>query len=461
MLGLEALEYWIDKHGAEVINSRFTKEFILQLAEFLLNNNYVEFDGKMYQQVIGGAMGSIFIPTYAQLTVGYLEETKLYTLLISIFGNETANDIIKHFFRFMDDGTTLFPQEVDEDVFLKIINSMHPSIQYTMERSELVIIDNIEIQKLVFLSLIIHLDNNGNIWTNVYYKPTNTHEYLHFKSHHPDHIKKNIPHVLAKRILILSTKEKDQKKNLLDLKVWLKHCGYPDSLIDKGIHTARLQGPAPKDTTKALPLINTYYSNYDNRAVSTVASQLIKSSKNERVQEAFKDVNFVQALKQPPNLLRTLSNSALIRNDKTVQPGVYKCNNKRCKICRLYLQDDLVFVMANGFSWNIRCPVSCNSLNVIYYLICLFCNKESYIGKTDNTRHRSNNHISGCRLGNSSNIFDEHVYSCSGMALLTKEEKHTREPYFKLHLMMACSDYHKLIPYESKLHSLKMDTLNR
>ena len=77
-LGLEALEYWIDKHGAEVINSRFTKQFILQLAEFVLNNNYIEFDGKMYQQAIGGAMGSIFIPTYAELTVGYLEETKLY-----------------------------------------------------------------------------------------------------------------------------------------------------------------------------------------------------------------------------------------------------------------------------------------------------------------------------------------------------------------------------------------------
>ena len=96
-------------------------------------------------------------------------------------------------------------------------------------------------------------------------------------------------------------------------------------------------------------IINTYYSNYDNKAVSTVALQLISSSKNERVQEAFKDVQFVQALKQPPNLLRTLANSALIRNDNTVQPGVYKCNDKRCKICRSYLQDDVSFKMANGF----------------------------------------------------------------------------------------------------------------
>ena len=460
-LGLEALEYWYDKHAAEVIDPRFTKQFILQLAEFVLSNNYVEFDGEMYQQVVGGAMGSIFIPTYAQLTVGYLEETKLYPLLTSKFDTETANDIIEHFFRFMDDGTTLFPMEVDEDVFLELINSMHPAIQYTMERAEVFVENGIEIQKLVFLSLIIYLDSIGNIWTNVYYKPTNTHEYLNFKSHHPDHIKKNIPHVLAKRILILSTKTKDQKRNLSDLRIWLRDCGYPDSLIDRGIHTASLQGPAPENYTKALPLINTYYSNYDNKAVSTVARQLINASKNERVQEAFKDVKFVQALKQPPNLLRTLSNSALIRNENTVTPGVYKCNDKRCKICRLYLQEDMTYEMANGFMWNIRCPVGCNSLNIIYYLICLFCNKESYIGKTDDTRVRSNNHISGCRCGTSSDIFDQHVYSCSGMEFLTKEEKQANEPYFKLHIMMVCSDYNKLLSYESKFHALKMDTLNR
>ncbi len=408
-------------------------------------------------------MGSIFAPTYAQLTVGYLEETKLFPVLLpSKFDAITTQEIIDYFFRFMDDGTTLFPADIDEEVFLYLINSMHPSIQYTMEKADTVVKDGVLTQKLVFLSLTIYLNENGDIWTDVYYKPTNTHEYLHFNSHHPDHIKKNIPHVLAKRIMVLSTKERDLKNNLSELRVWLKQCGYPDSLIDRGIYTAKIQGPAAEKNTKAVPLINTYYSNYDNKAVCMVAKQLIENSKNERLHKAFENVKFVQALKQPPNLLRSLSNSMMIRKESLVEAEVVKCKDKRCKICRLYLQEELSIEMANGFVWKIKCKVTCQSPNILYYLKCNFCNQSTtYIGKTDDTRKRTNNHISGCRLGNSSNIFDNHVHACGNLALLTNKKRNAKEPFFNLHILLACNDYNKLLCYEAKFHVLDMDTMNR
>ena len=462
-LGLEALEYWIERCGEQAIDSRFSKEFILELAEFVLTNNYLEYDEKMYQQKIGTSMGSIFAPTYSQLTVGYLEETKLFPVLLpSKFDAETTQAIIDYFYRFMDDGTTLFPADVDEDVFLELINSMHPSIQYTMERAETFIENGSLVQKLVFLSLTIFLDDEGNIWTDVYYKPTNTHDYLHFNSHHPDHIKKNIPHVLSKRIMVLSTKEESVRNNLLDLRKWLRQCGYPDTLIDRGVYTASLQGPSPNKDTKVLPLINTYYNNYDNKVVCTIARQLIETSKDERVQKAFSNVTFVQALKQPPNLLRTLSNSAMIRQKQPSLPKVVKCSDKRCKICKLYIQDDISFKMSNGKIWELRCEVGCNTPNIIYYLKCNFCDHyETYSGKTDDTRLRLNNHISGCRLGKSDNKFDNHVYSCGGLELLTKKERNNKEPFFDLHIMLTCNDYNKLLSYETKLHASGIDTMNR
>ena len=234
-LGLEALAYWIDKLSHK-INQRFTKEFILKLAEFVLRNNYFSFDGKMYHQVIGTAMGSIFAPPYVKLTIGYLEETKLFPVLLpSKFDMETCKRIIEYFFRFMDDGTTLFPDNVDEEVFLELLNNMHPAIQYTLEKAKRILVGDTLVQVLVFLSILIFLDEHGNIWTDVYYKPTNTHDYLHYKSHHPEHIKKNIPHVLAKRIMILSSKEEAVKKNLADLRLWLRDCGYPEKVIEHGI----------------------------------------------------------------------------------------------------------------------------------------------------------------------------------------------------------------------------------
>ena len=460
-LGLQALEYWIDRLPQK-INRRFKKEFILKLAKFVLQNNYFEFNSRMYHQIIGTAMGSNFAPPYSQLTIGFLEETKLYPILLpSQFDAETCARIIELFFRFMDDGTTLFPGDVDLDIFLSLLNSMHPAIQYTIEKAKKLLIDGKLVQMLVFLSLLIFLDENGYIWTDVFYKHTNTHDYLHYNSHHPEHIKKNIPHVLAKRIIILTTKEAAMEKNLSDLRKWLKECGYPDSIIEHGIHTAKLQGPAPLKSEKVIPLISTHYSNYTHKNLSTVANQLVKSTTNDRVLSAFKDVKFVQALKQPPNLLRTLSNSRFHQGEQVERVGAYKCKDKKCKICRLYLQEGSHFELSNGTIWNIRCSPNCNSLNVLYFLLCLFCHQESYIGKTDNTRDRTNNHISGCRHGNTTDIFDNHVYRCGHLDTVPEEDKKAMEPFFKLYIMLECSNYHRLLDYEKKFHAAGMDTMNR
>ena len=50
-LGLEALEYWI-KRLRNQIPSRFTIEFILQKAEFVLEKNYCIFFSEMFRQII-------------------------------------------------------------------------------------------------------------------------------------------------------------------------------------------------------------------------------------------------------------------------------------------------------------------------------------------------------------------------------------------------------------------------
>ena len=459
-LGLQALEYWVDKLP-HLIDRRFTKQFILKIAEFVLKNNYFEFDGKIYHQIIGTAMGSIFAPPYSQLTIGFLEETKFYPSLRREFDEDTCKLIILYFFRFMDDGTTLIPDEVDEDVILRLLNSMHPAIRYTLEKAVQVMVDGTLAQKLVFLSLIIYLGMNGQIWTDVFYKQTNTHEYLNYRSHHPEHIKKNIPHVLAKRIIVLTSKDATMKKNLADLRVWLRECGYPDKVIDRGIYTASLQGPAPKKEEKVIPLINTYYSNYTNEHLCTVAKQMIATSTNERVAKAFENVQFVQAFKQPPNLLRTLSNSKFIKSLETEESGTWKCLNKKCKICKLYLQEGSAITMANGTIWEIRSRPNCHSLNVVYYLICSFCEHESYVGKTDHTRDRTNNHISDCRHGTGGD-FDKHVFACGRLAEIPEvKERNKKEPFFKLHIMLECNDYQRLLDYERKFQNAGMDTMNR
>ena len=87
----------------------------------------------MFRQVIGTAMWTVFAPPYACLVIGYLEETKLFPVLLPAhFDQDTCNKIIDHFYRFMDDGNTLLPAEVRFSLFLHLLNSMHPAIQWTI-----------------------------------------------------------------------------------------------------------------------------------------------------------------------------------------------------------------------------------------------------------------------------------------------------------------------------------------
>lgn len=100
-LGLKAMEYWINRIP-EKINNRFLKEFILAAAEIVLANNTFTFNGKHFKQIKGTAMGTKMAPTYATLTLGYLEE-KMYKEINRLFNEETEMYITKHWKRNLDD----------------------------------------------------------------------------------------------------------------------------------------------------------------------------------------------------------------------------------------------------------------------------------------------------------------------------------------------------------------------
>ena len=135
---------------------------------------------------------------------------------------------------------------------------------------------------------------------------------------------------------------------------------------------------------------------------------------------------------------------------------MFKCSSKSCKICRLYLMEGTEVEMSNGTMWKVKCFANCHSLNVLYYLTCGFCKVVTYIGKTNNFRQRTNNHISSCRHGNSTDQFDNHVYDC------WKEKNDTLppEPFFIANILMVCNDYNKLLSHEAALHAKGLDTMN-
>jgi hypothetical protein len=71
-------------------------------------------------------------------------------------------------------------------------------------------------------------------------------------------------------------------------------------------------------------------------------------------------------------------------------------------------------------------------------------------------RDRTNNHITCCRWGSGTDLFDLHVHRCA-----KSKKKQLVEPYFKLYVFMELTDYKSLRNHERRLQLQGNDTINQ
>ena len=98
--GLRAIEYFVSYYR-QSINPRFTTQFILEAASFILSNNSMTFDKMFYLQIQGTTMSTIFPPTYGELSMGF-REIELYTIIRSKFTLPICNCFEQNWKGFLD-----------------------------------------------------------------------------------------------------------------------------------------------------------------------------------------------------------------------------------------------------------------------------------------------------------------------------------------------------------------------
>ena len=148
----------------------------------------------------------------------------------------------------------------------------------------------------------------------------------------------------------------------------------------------------------------------------------LSNIQSRHLSEVFKNKNIILSQKQPKNLLRLLARATFSTeiNAFQQQNGHFKCIDKCCKTCSLYIVEGHSIIMSNNNTrWELRLHVICRFVNIIYYLKCnMFKKKETYIGKTvgediGGFKSRMNQYISDSRTGDSTCKFPIHVYKCS------------------------------------------------
>ena len=139
-------------NDAKVNNiNRIDFEKILRAA---LQNNFFNFEGKIYKQMDGVAMGSLLGPTLANAFLYFDEQ---------IWLNECPDELKPAYYRRYADGVfVLFHSPNHLQKFKNYLTSKHRSIRFTGEKEQS--------SSMPFLDVLISRTGNG-FKTSVYHKP--------------------------------------------------------------------------------------------------------------------------------------------------------------------------------------------------------------------------------------------------------------------------------------------------
>ena len=107
-----------------------------------------------------------------------------------------------------------------------------------------------------FLDLHVSL-KDGAIFTDLHIKPTDDHQFLHYKSSRPSHIKNSIPFSQALGTSRLCSSQSDYNSQISNLKDWFLARDFPQKVVKKQMDKVVFEKqPTHKDTSEqGLPLL--------------------------------------------------------------------------------------------------------------------------------------------------------------------------------------------------------------
>ena len=194
--------------------------------KLILENNGFCFNDTYFLQTKGTAMGTKFAPIYATLVLTYLEET-MYIQSEIEFDSDFRTYLESNFKRYLDGCFLIFTRTEQElEKFHTFLNTLHPRINFIIDKSK---------TYLPFLDTLI-INHNGQLQSDIFYKPTNSKQYTLYTSCHPKHTRNGIPNNLTRRLkMIISSEENTLLTKLEELKSYLLKQKYPPELIDDNI----------------------------------------------------------------------------------------------------------------------------------------------------------------------------------------------------------------------------------
>ncbi|CAJ0924715.1 unnamed protein product [Ranitomeya imitator] len=167
------------------------------LLSIILPNNFFLFEDKFFLQTRGTTMGSNVAPPYANCYMADYEKTAIYT-------NDLFQTHARVWKRYIDDIFCIWdgPEETLKTFFL-FLKSSWPGLDFTMSYN---------LKEINFLDTLVCKNEEGELSTDLFTKPTDRNSLLHYHSFHPTRMKNSIPKSQFKRVQrIVSDKTKQNE----------------------------------------------------------------------------------------------------------------------------------------------------------------------------------------------------------------------------------------------------------
>ena len=366
-------------------------ECVLEALEITMSSNNGSFANNFFTQVNGA-------------TIGGPESASVTDIFGAVYIDPVAKNggpfVPKEWKRYRDDTWDLedHVSEQQLEMFTEYLNSnvLENKIKFTRETSK---------NELVFLDTKVHL-KDGFLISEIYSKPTDSHEYLNPRSCHPPQVTRNNPYSVALRVRRNCSDRVPGDKmfidNLVKYKAYLLDSGYASDIIDK--HFIKVAKLKRKDTLGEKVARNRKIRNRKINFVTTWDPMFPDINKafrkfyhileeDEQCKKLFPKGSFRVSYKRGhKNLKEFLASSKLVfenmdavSNSKRQHHGkCVKCGScgkstkgrKRSSgiyCCQVLEENNQFKSFQTKEQYRIRQDINCKSENVIYLVTCKRC----------------------------------------------------------------------------------------
>jgi len=195
---------------------------IISLLRFILSNNYFEIGGLFFHQISGVAMGTPCAVMVSVIYVHMLETAAMSTM--------DANRKPLYLIRFIDDYFGIFLKIEDAHDFFISFNGQSTTIKVPMDELQVSYLDNNT--GVNFLDFKIRQLVQEPFLCTTLYSKADFHQYMHFGSKHPRHMKTNFIRSELNRIMLRCSTLSDCILAFERFYNALIKRGYPLSILD-------------------------------------------------------------------------------------------------------------------------------------------------------------------------------------------------------------------------------------